>query len=154
MVLANDLDDHASLGLIWSRRFLCRGCDTCCAVGPPDVLPRHLYSLDAILTAWLLALVGPLGDGLDQLAVYARQGVDRGGSTPDAEGRRSGVRRWRSLARWAARIPTWWPSRPVVGRTWRDIAGQLLIGFVAGGSGRDGLRARAVAAHASTGAAM
>ena len=40
----------ARIVLIWSRRFRCKGCNACCAVGPPGVLPRHLYSLGAILT--------------------------------------------------------------------------------------------------------
>lgn len=129
-------------------------CDTCCAVGPPDVVPRHLYALGAILTAWLLALAQPLGEGLDQVAVYARQGVDRRAGVSSAELRRSGRRRWRSLGRWAARIETWWPARPVMGTTWRQTAHALLVGFVAGGGGRDGLRSRALAAHASSGCGM
>ena len=155
VVQANDDDDRsASFAWVSIRRFRCTTCGTCCSVGPPEVLPRHAYSLLAILTAWLLALNPPLGDGLDQVAVYDRQGVDRGARTPRVERGRSGVRRWRSLARWASRIPSWWPARPVVGTRWRDTAEALLIGFVAGGSGRDGLRARAVAAHASSGAVM
>ena len=155
VVQANDDDDRsASFAWVSIRRFRCTTCGTCCSVGPPEVLPRHAYSLLAILTAWLLALSPPLGDGLDQVAVYDRQGVDRGARTPRVERGRSGVRRWRSLARWASRIPSWWPARPVVGTRWRDTAEALLIGFVAGGSGRDGLRARAVAAHASSGAVM
>lgn len=153
VVLPNDADPPAAIVLCWTRRFLCRRCSATCTVGPPGVLPRRLYTLAAIVTAWLLALDRPLGDGLDQVEVCARQGVDRRpGAT--AERRRSGHRRWRSLPRWAARIPTWWSSRPVTGSTWREVARELLVGFVAGGSGRDGLRARAVAAHASPGAAM
>lgn len=151
---ANDDDAPARLGLVWSRRFRCVRCDTCCAVGPPGVVPRHLYALGAIVTAWLLALARPLGDGLDQVAVYARQGADRRGGGGDAEPGRAGRRRWRSLGRWAARIETWWPTRPVTGATWRQAAQVLLVGFVAGGDGRDGLRSRAIAAHASSGCSM
>jgi hypothetical protein len=150
VVLANDGDGATTLGQIWTRRFRCRRCGVCCAVGPPGVLPRLRYSLDAIVTAWLLAIAGPLGDGLDQLAVYARQGVDRVPGVGPTEALRSGRRRWRSLSRWASRVATWWPARPAVGRTWRDRAHGLLVGFVPGGDGRRGLRARAVA-HAGPG---
>jgi hypothetical protein len=145
VVLANDDSGPATLEIVWIRRFRCRRCAVCCAVGPPGVLPRHQYSLDAILTAWLLAIAVPLGEGLDQIAVYARQGVDRVAGMADVEAGRSGRRRWRSLARWASQIVAWWPGRPAVGRTWRDRAHGLLVGFVAGGEGRVGLRARAVA---------
>lgn len=154
IVLPNDEDRGASIAQVWSRRFRCCRCEACCAVGPPGVVPGHLYSLAAILTAWLLALAVPLGEGLDQVAVCARQGVDRRGGVSDAEPGRSGRRRWRSLGRWAARIGTWWPARPVTGTPWRQAAHALLVGFVAGGGGRDGLRSRAIAAHASSGCGM
>jgi hypothetical protein len=154
VVLANDRECGASIARIWSRRFRCCRCETCCAIAPPGVVPRHLYGLGAIVTAWLLALAEPLGEGLDQLAVCARQGVDRRGGVGDTEPGRSGRRRWRSLGRWAARIGMLWPTRPVSGTTWRQTAHALLVGFVAGGGGRDGLRARAIAAHASSGGSM
>jgi len=154
VVFANDDDGRATLGFVWTRRFRCRGCGVCCAVGPPGVLLRYQYSLDAIVTAWLLAIARPLGEGLDQLAVYARQGVDRVAGVTSAEARRSGRRRWRSLSRWASRIAAWWPGRVAGGRTWRDRAHALLVGFVAGGGGRVGLRARAVTGHAVRGAAV
>lgn len=153
VVLANDGDGRAALGLSWSRRFRCATCDACCAVQPDDVMPRHAYTLGAIVTAWLLALARPLGEGLDQVAVCARQGVDRRGGLPDIETGRSGCRRWRSLGRWAAQIATWWPSRPVGGSTWRDRAYALLIGFVGPGD-RSGLRRRAIAAHVRSGCGM
>lgn len=124
-------------------------------MGPPGLVPRHLYSLAAIVTAWLLALAAPLGDGLDQAKVYDRQGVDRRPSTAVEEPDHAGVRRWRSLGRWADRIGGWWPARPVGGETWRDRAGALLLGFVAGEGGRPELRRRAVlAAQTDAGAAM
>jgi hypothetical protein len=115
------------------------------------VLRRYLYSLAAILTAWLLAIRPALGDGLDQEAVYDRQGVDRRPGQPPREKRRSGCRRWRSLMRWAGRIEDWWPTRAVLGTTWSARAEGLLLGFVAGGAGRDGLRRRAIAVHAGGG---
>ncbi|MGH6690384.1 MAG: hypothetical protein ACREF4_06875 [Gammaproteobacteria bacterium] len=154
VVLANDSEGSATLGVVWTRRYRCRGCGVCCSVSASGVLPRFQYSLDAIVTAWLLVIAVPLGEGLDQLAVYARQGVDRVAGVPSAEARRSGRRRWRSLSRWASRIEAWWPGQAVGAGAWRERAHALLVGFVAGGGGRAALRARAVAVHALRGAAV
>lgn len=152
VVLANDGEGSASMAATWSRRFLCKKCGGTFTIGPPGVLRRYLYSLAAILTAWLLAIRPPLGAGLDQEAVYARQGVDRRPGQTPGEKRRSGRRRWRSLMRWADQIAAWWPTRPVSGATWSATVEGLLLGFVAGGGGWPGLRIRAVRAHAGGGA--
>jgi hypothetical protein len=154
VVAANDGAGSASLETTWSRRFLCKKCRKTFTIGPPGVLRRYLYSLAAILTAWLLAIRPSLGDGLDQEAVYARQGVDRRPGQPPREKRRSGRRRWRSLMRWAEQIEAWWPSRAVQGATWSSRAEGLLLGFLAGGGGRTGLRRRAIMAHAGGGMAV
>lgn len=151
VVMANDEDPRASLATTWSRRFKCKKCSGTFTIGPPGVLRRYLYSLGAILTAWLLALRPPLGEGLNQEAVYDHQGVDRRPQGPDPEPWRCGCRRWRSLMRWAAQIEAWWPTRPVSGTTWSARAAGLLHGFLAGGGGREGLRSRAITAHAGGG---
>jgi len=138
--------DRAWLCSAWARRFRCTGCGAVCTVAPPGVLPRFLYSLYAIVKAWLLATPRPVGEGLDDAAVYARQGVDR----LSAEGSRSGPPRWRSLPRWAGHIGAWWPGRAVAGSTWRQRVGSLLVGFTAEGDVTD----RALASHAVCGATM
>ena len=112
-----------------ARRFRCTRCGTTCTVLPRGVLPRHLYSLFAIVFAWWLAVSPPLGVGLGDDAVYARQGVDR--LTVGAETHRTGRRRWRSLARWAAKLGYGWPTRAVAGSTWRARVASLLASFVA-----------------------
>ena len=136
------------------RRFWCKPCGAVVNVYPSGFLPRHLYSLYAIVTAWWLAARPPVGEGLDDEEVYSRQGVDRRVEGPETH--RTGKRRWRSLARWAARIEAWWPGRTVFGFTWRERVTSLLVGFSAEASeaGLAGVMARAVASHASAGAAM
>lgn len=147
-------DEHADLIDVWTRRFRCKRCNRTCSVRPVGIQARHVYTLTAILTAWFLASAKPLGDGLDHVEVYARQGVDRPRCKPLPEAGRSGCRRWRSLSRWAASIERGWPSRPVHGATWATRVHALLIGFLPGVGGRDGAIRRAKNAHAAAGAAM
>jgi hypothetical protein len=116
------------------------------------VLPGFLYSLAAILTAWFLAADAPVGDGLDDTAVYALLGVDR--RSEAQEPGHSGRRRWRSLRRWLGLASAWWPTRPALGATWRARAGALLVGFIPGDGGREGALRRAVSAHVAGGTAM
>jgi len=144
--------DKPTLAQVWTRRFLCRRCDQTCSVSPPGILPRHVYSLAAILTAWFLAAERPVGDGLDDEAVYALLGVDRWLETQESG--HAGRRRWRSLRRWVACASTWWPTRPAIGATWRDRAASLLVGFIPGDGGRDGAIQRALSAHVAGGTAM
>ncbi len=146
--------ERAQLVLVWVRRFLCTACGASVTVLPPGLLPRCVYSLFAIVTAWWLAISSPFGAGLPDDAVCARQGVDR--LACGRETHRTGRRRWRSLARWAGRIQQWWPSRATSGTTWRAQVTSLLIGF---GTqlGEDGLPvmlARAAASHAGRGVFM
>lgn len=136
----------------WVWRFLCCRCDRTCSVSADDVLARHRYTLPAILVAWFLAAPRPIGDGKDDEAVYALVGVDRRVPGPDPD--RAGKPRWRSLSRWTASIPTWWPTRPAVGATWRQRATALIAGFFPGDGGRDGAVRRALAAHTAGGRAM
>lgn len=144
--------DTPTLALVWVRRFLCRRCDQTCSVSPPGCLPGHLYTLAAIVTAWFLAAPRPVGDGLDDEAVYALVGVDR--RAVGQEPGHSGRRRWRSLRRWLRSAPRWWPTRPTAGSTWREQAASLLVGFVPGDGGREGATRRAVSAHVAGGTAM
>lgn len=141
-----------TLKTVWVRRFLCRRCGATCSVSPPGVLPRHLYALAAIVSAWWLAAPRPIGDGLHDEAVYAHVGVDR--RADGGERGRAGRRRWRSLARWTRSMDRWWPTRPVRGATWRQRAGSLVVGFLHGDGGRDAAIRRAVLAHTAGGAAM
>ena len=141
----------ARLVSAWVWRFLCCGCDRTCSVSADEVLARHRYTLEAILVAWILAAPRPIGDGKDDEAVYALVGVDR--RVPSTEFR-AGRHRWRSLSRWVAAIPRWWPTRPVVGTMWRQRAAALIAGFLPGDGERGGAVRRALAAHAAGGTAM
>jgi len=142
------------------RRFLCTRCGTTVTVHPRGVLPRCAYSLFAIVFAWWSACKPPIGQGRDDPAVYALQGVDRAVSNePNAKPEsvhRSGRPRWRGLARWAAKIREWWPGRAVAGTTWRERVGSLLAGFAAEAGGADIARVliHAEASHAGRGAVV
>lgn len=135
----------------WIWRFLCCRCERTCSVSPDEILARHRYTLAAILVAWFLSAPRPIGDNEDDEAVYALVGVDR---RVLAREFRAGKRRWRSLSRWTDSIPTWWPSRPVVGATWRQRATALIAGFIHGDGERDGAIRRALAAHTAGGRPM
>lgn len=146
------LGERPRIASAWVRRFLCRSCGATCSVAPPGVPPRYLYVLATILMAWWDAAPHPVGDGLEDAAVYALRGVDR--RKPGPEPGRAGRRRWRSLCRWAAMIPTWWPERPVIGACWRQRVALLIAGFLPGDGGRDGAVRRALLTHAAGGTAM
>ena len=141
--------DTPMLARVWVRRFLCRRCGQTCSVSPLGCLPRHIYTLAAIVTAWFLAAERPVGDGLDDEEIYDRVGVDRraAGQEPGHSGRR----RWRSLRRWLRLAPRWWPTRPIAGATWREQAAALVVGFIPGEGGREGATRRAVSAHVAGG---
>jgi hypothetical protein len=139
-------EEHGVITEIAVRRYRCTACGAVCTVHPAGVLPRFLYTLYAIVNAWRLATPRPVGSGLDDAAVYARQGVDR----LSVEGSRSGPLRWRSLSRWAGHVGAWWPGRAAAGSTWRQRVGSLLVGFAAEGD----VTERALASHATCGAAM
>lgn len=132
------------------RRFRCKLCGGTVTVLPPGVLVRHLYALRSILRAWWLARrPDPAADG----EVYALVGVDRLAS--GSETHRTGRRRWRSLARWAAKLEQWWPTIAVHGETWRERTTALLRGFVAhAGEAEPSVVEAAVARHVGRGALM
>lgn len=141
----------ATVVTTWVWRFYCRRCRRTCSVRPEGLADRLRYALAAIVVAWVHAAPLPVGDGLDDEAVYALVGVDRRTAATEF---RSGKQRWRSLARWAARLDTWWPTRPTVGATWRQRVTALVTGFLPGEGGRDGAIRRALAAHTAGGRPM
>jgi hypothetical protein len=106
--------------------------------------------LFAIVHGFWLAVALPLGRGLQDSEVCARQGVDRLAD----EGHRSGRPRWRSLARWAACAEQWWPTVAVAGTTWRAGAASLLAAFASAGEAPAAVVRSAVDRHAGRGAAM
>ena len=116
------------------------------------MLPRCPFSLSAVLLAWFLALRTPVGDDLPHRDIYGRLGLFT--LEADPEPHRFGPRRWRSLARWAARLGQWWPSRPVPEGSWRERAAGLLTGFLAGEGDRAGAIRRALSAHTAGGCVM
>jgi len=140
----------ARIVVIVVRRFECTVCGAAPTVLPRGLLPRHLYSLFAIVHAFWLAVAPPLGSGLPDSEVCARQGVDRLAD----EGQRSGRRRWRSLARWAACARLWWPNVAIAGATWRARAASLIAAFVAAGEAPAAVIRSAVDRHAGRGAVM
>jgi len=142
-------DGEGALVLAWQRRFLCTRCGATVLVVPIGLLPGFVYTLGAILAAWLAAAPAPMGEGLCDEEVYAGHGVDR-----LAKDLHRATPRWASLERWSRLASSWWPSRPTPAGGWRVQVAALLIGFVAGKGGRDGAIARAVAAQAAAGATV
>lgn len=139
--------DQAQLAIIGIRRFKCRRCGWSCSVPPIPIEPHHTYALAAMLTAWLLGLPRPLGDGLSERAVCALQGVDRRSGDPISG-------RWRSPRRWMRSIGRWWPMRPQGAVALELQASGLLYGFVPGDGTREGVIRRALRAHAAAGGHM
>ncbi|MDQ8155253.1 MAG: hypothetical protein P3B98_11390 [Gemmatimonadota bacterium] len=88
----------------WSRRYRCTRCGKTCTVLPIGVIPRHLYSVFAIVVAFVLTATGPLGDDLTDALAYKRQGLyPRRAVKPGVDWR------WVSIDRWRGSIAVWWP---------------------------------------------
>ena len=136
----------------WVRRYRCTACGCSHSVHPEGVLAHCAYSIGLIVAAWLATAPAPLGRGQAELAVWALLGLDR----PTRERRRAGAPRWRTLSRWARKIPAWWPGRSASGSTWRQQVSSLLTGFVveARSSEPEAVATVALGAHAAWGAAM
>jgi hypothetical protein len=119
---------------------------------PDGVVRCYLFSLFSVVVSWLETVGPPVGSGLAEREVWARQGLDR----PGLERHRGGRPRWRSLSRWAGVISAWWPGSAVSGRSWRERASSLVAGFVAEGfgGGREAVLARALLGHVGREAAM
>lgn len=118
VVLAAEAGARPCLECCWGRRYLCLLCRGTFFVLPPGVLPRFLYSLAAIVSAWIAVARKPVGDGLSDADAYRRQGAFRRLRWLDEE-----TWRWRSLGRWLRHADRWWPSRVE-----NSIEG-LLVGF-------------------------
>jgi hypothetical protein len=144
--------ERARIVVVVVRRFECTVCGAAPTVLPRGLLPRHLYSLFAIVHGFWLAVAPPLGRGLDDEEVYARQGVDR--PNTEEERNRTGLRRWRSLARWVACAGQWWPTLAVAGMTWRERAASLLAAFATVGEAPAAVVRSAVDRHAGRGVVM
>ena len=93
---------------------------------PWGVMPRFLYSVAAIVVAFLLVAERPTGEGLSDAEAYRRQGMYAQLSTYAED-----PYRWRSLTRWTSLACEWWLS-------WSgDALSSLLIGFLERAGGRD-----------------
>ena len=136
---------RGEVGECWTRRYLCAVCSRTMTVTPQGILARHLYSLNAIVSALLLVTVEPVGDGISDLDAYGRQGMyaKPGSQEPERY-------RWRSLGRWARRAAQWWPDHGGTG------VEALLVSFVerSGGGSRSGMIEVAVSTHVQWGGAM
>jgi hypothetical protein len=111
---------------------------------PPGVLPHHLYSLMAIVRAWVLVVAEPIGQGVDHATAYRCQG-----RLPSTSWTKPWPYRWRSLDRWAGRLGGWWP-----GRVATDVQA-LLVGFLQeAGDDLHAILGRAAASHVRCGEAM
>lgn len=102
----------------WERRFRCTRCRAVMVVLPRGVLPRFLYSVAAIIIAFVLVTPEPVGEGASDAEAYARQGMFAALS-PYAED----PYRWRSLGRWAALAEQWWSA-------WTGSISSLLVLFL------------------------
>lgn len=129
----------------WQRRYRCTACKAVGVVLPRGVMPRYLYSAGAIVAALFLSAAPPVGDGASDAEAYAHQGMYRRGVCDAAE-----PYRWRSLGRWAAAAPTWWPNVPFGGIT------TLLVRFLerSGTGGRRDALAAALGTHVRWGQAV
>ncbi|MFT5458831.1 MAG: hypothetical protein ACI9K2_005339 [Myxococcota bacterium] len=125
---------------VWVRRFECQACGAAPSVLPAGVVPGHLYSLMAMLEAWLLAAPRPVGEA-------RREGeVARRARSTEAHGRR-----WRSPSRWARHIAGWFPmlELPSSDLGWRSRVGRLLLALAprAGSLDLEALAPVAIACH-------
>jgi hypothetical protein len=137
-------DRYAEVGECWVRRFRCTECGAVRSVLPRGVLPRFLYSIGAIVSAFFLTARQPVGDELSDADAYERQGMyRRRGSSEDPF-------RWRSIGRWSTLSRQWWPERAV-----HHIA-NLLVSFLerAGSPERETVLKTAVASHVAWGGTM
>ena len=135
------------LGECWSRRYRCTACGAVRTVLPRGLVPRHLYSVAAVIVAFVLVVAEPIGEGLTDGQAYVLQGMYSVTGWNDG-----GPYRWRSLDRWArAARERWWPGHAPLG----DLA-SLVVSFRAHAA-RDGLAPLVEAgtrSHASWGSAM
>jgi hypothetical protein len=139
------VDGPALVEECWSRRYRCVRCGAVHVVLPPGVMPRFLYSVAAIIVAWLLVEPRPTGQGLTHEQAYARQGMYRQTSWREAS-----KYRWRSIDRWAGLAGQWWPSLAMTDGT------GLLVHFVSrsGGGGLEAVVRAGVIAHVQWGRDM
>lgn len=84
----------------WARRYSCQACGSCCTVLPKGLVARFLYSVWAVVAAWLLTAVCPVGEGLSETKAYRRQGL-----FDHADWTEATRYRWRSLRRWRVALP-------------------------------------------------
>lgn len=101
----------------WERRYRCTKCKRVMVALPKGVIPRYLYSVAAIVMAFLLVAERPIGQGLTDGEAYRRQGM-----YAQLCSYAESPYRWRSLGRWARCAQKWWPS-------WCGSLPSLLIGF-------------------------
>ena len=136
-------DQEALVVECWSRRYRCTNCSAVLTVLPPGVLPRFLYSALAIVTAFWVTEAAPVGEERTHAEAYAVQGMYR-----RPRWTKPWPYRWRSLDRWRARLPQWWPGV-------QDASG-LLVELLRRAGCRDLRRVLAVSvrSHAQWGAAM
>ena len=129
----------------WGRRYRCVLCQAVQPVLPRGVMSRYLYSIPAIVVAFFLVVVAPVGHGLTHAEAYARQGMYDVTAWRDG-----GPYRWRSIDRWSAAATRWWSS-PSVG----DLP-SLLVDFMQRGLGGGLVQAveAAVTSHVCCGGAM
>ena len=129
----------------WGRRYRCVLCGAVQPVLPRGVRPRYLCSIPAIVVAFFLVVVAPVGHGLTHAEMYARQGMYDVNAWRDG-----GSYRWRSIDRWSAAAMRWWSS-PCVG----DLP-SLLVGYMQRGLGGGLVHAveAAVSSHVCCGDAM
>jgi hypothetical protein len=91
----------------WVRRYLCIRCRCTQTVLPRGMMPHYLYSMAAIVMAFVLTVSSPLGLGLSDWDAYIRQGMYGEWASQEGVGL---PYRWRSLSRWSVTASTWWSS--------------------------------------------
>ena len=103
----------------WARRFLCNACGKSTLVLPKGVVPGCLFSLPALVWAWML--LHPL------LGASQAHGEDCAAEATDRAEQPPAKRRWRLPYRWSKRIAGFWPSADGPACGWLDRVGRVLV---------------------------
>lgn len=120
VVVARPRDGHVALlrETCWSRRFRCTASGTSTLVLPRGVVPGFLFSVPAMIWAWML--LHPLVSDLQETEeVCAPLGADRL-DTPSKP-------RWRLPYVWSRRIARFWPRASGPAGGWLERVGHLLV---------------------------
>ena len=76
VIVPPTMGERPNLTECWCRRYRCTACTAVISVLPIGVLPRYLYSVFAIVMAFLQVVEEPIGRGATDAIAYKRQGMN------------------------------------------------------------------------------